>query len=341
MIADKNILVLGGSGSIGRTLVTHFLDDDPDVIRIFDNNESGMADLKRGLDDDRCRFLIGDIRDKDRLARAMDGVDVVVHTAAMKHVDLSEYNPFEAVKTNVVGLQNAIDTAIDSGVRRMVFTSSDKAVYPANTMGTTKLLGEFLVTAGNKYSGGRDIRLTSVRFGNVVDSSQSVVPLFRRQIQEGGPIELTDRRMTRFFLTYKDIANLVTDALVNTRGGEVFVRKMPAVRIEDLAEAMVETVAPRYGHDPSDITTEVVGRRIGETYHEKIMTERESNRAVENDAMYAVLPESQDNGGYLEHDGIEGFRPAEDIVRSSEDAEKLDKEGILDLLEKGDVIEEG
>lgn len=171
MITGKNVLVTGGAGSIGRVLVRRLLDQDPNVIRIFDQSEPSLAALKADLDDERCRFLAGNIRDKDRLERAVDGIDIVVHTAAMKHVDLSEYNPFEAVKTNVIGVQNLIDVAINADVDRFVFTSSDKAAHPANTMGTTKLLGEKLVTAANKYSGGHDIRLASVRFGNVINWS--------------------------------------------------------------------------------------------------------------------------------------------------------------------------
>jgi len=340
MLTGRNILVTGGAGFVGRTLVERFLEHDPNVVRIFDNSEPGLVQLERSLDDDRCRFLMGNIRDKDRLQRAMEDIDIVVHTAAMKHVDISEYNPFEAVKTNVVGLQNVIDTAIDTSVRRLVFTSSDKAVNPANTMGTTKLLGEKLVIAGNKYSGRADINLACVRFGNVIDSSGSVIPLFWEQIREGGPVTLTDPRMTRFFLTQDDLVELVTDALELTEGGEVFIHKMPSVRIEDLAEAMIETLAPDYGHDPDDVPIEVTGRRVGETFHEHLMTEWEAQRTVENADLYAILPETGENG-YLSHEGLEGFGPAEDITRSSEEARTLDKDEVVELLRTGDILEVG
>ena len=332
MITDKNVLVTGGCGSIGRILVRRLLTRDPKVIRILDQSEPGLAALRKTLDDDRCRFLIGNVRDKDRLTRAVNGVDIVVHTAAMKHVDISEYNPFEAVKTNVMGLQNLIDASIDAGVDRFVFTSSDKAANPANTMGTTKLLGERLVTAANKYSGGYDIRLASVRFGNVINSSQSVIPVFREQIENGGPVTLTDPRMSRFFLTHDDVAKLVTGAIEHTNGGELFLHKMDAIRIEDLAEAMIQALAPKYGYKPVEIEITETGRRVGETLDETILTTREMSRTLENESLYAVLPEQSGENGYLNHDGINGFKPVDSVVRSSEDADKLTRDEILELL---------
>jgi UDP-N-acetylglucosamine 4,6-dehydratase len=333
MIDGKTVLITGG-GSVGKFLTRRFLSEGADTVRVLDNDEPRLARLKKEIDDERCRYLAGDVRDKDRLKRAVKNVDLVVHTAAMKHVDICEYNPFESVKTNVVGLQNLIDASIESSVERFVFTSSDKAVNPANTMGTTKLLGEKLVTAANKHKGRQNLLFTSVRFGNVIGSSGSVVPVFRRQIREGGPVTLTDSRMTRFFLTYEGLGELIEDAARNTRGGEVFVRKMEAVRIEDLAEAMIEKVAPEYGHDPGNIEVETTGRRLGETFHEEIITERESHRTVESDNLYAVLPESGPNG-YLDHDGLNGFGPAEEITRSSDEAEKLRKKDITRLLDLG------
>lgn len=334
MISGRNVLLIGG-GSVGRSLARRFLERDPAVLRILDNNEPNIADLKTTLDSDRCRYLVGDVRQEERLLRAMEDIDVVVHTAAMKHVSICEYNPFEAVKTNVLGIQNVVDAAIDAGVERVVFTSSDKAVNPANTMGTTKLLGEKLITAGNKHSGRPDLRLSSVRFGNVINSSQSVVPLFIDQIRSGGPVTLTDERMTRFFLTYDDVSDLVMQATTKTQGGEVFIYKMPAVRIEDLAEAMIDVLAPRFGHDPADIDIELIGRRPGETFHEEIMTLRESKRAYENDSLFAIRPETTE---YLSFEETGEFQPAEDIIRSSEHAEKLPKEEITTLLEQAGAL---
>lgn len=330
MINGNTVLLTGGAGSVGRSLIPRLLDHDPRTLRILDSNESGLASLKSDISDKRCRFFAGNVRDSDRLARAMSGVDIVIHTAAMKHVDICEYNPFEAVKTNGLGLQNVIDAAVDASVDRFVFTSSDKAVHPANTMGTTKLLGEKLVTAGNTYSGGSDIDLASVRFGNVIKSSQSVIPLFTEQISEGGPVTLTDKRMTRFFLTYDDVFDLVTGALEKTAGGEVFVYKMPAIRIVDLAEAMIETFGPQYGYAPEDVEIDIIGPRPGETFHEEVMTERESRRAYENGSMYAILPEATD---VRDPEPPEGFSEVSDLVLSSKNAEKLSKSEIVSLLE--------
>lgn len=332
MIMDKNVLVTGGAGSVGQTLVRRFLELNSGIIRILDQSEPALAALKAELENKRCRFLAGDIRDKDRLARAVENIDIVVHTAAMKHVDISEYNPFEAVKTNVVGLQNLIDVSIDAGVERFVFTSSDKAAHPANTMGTTKLLGEKLVTAANKHSGGQDIRFASVRFGNVINSSQSVIPVFREQIMEGGPVTLTDPKMSRFFLTYDDVAQLVVGALDHMKGGEIFIKKMDAIRIEDLAEAMIEAFAPDCGYDPGEIEITKTGARIGETFDEKILTKREVTRTIENESLYAIIPEQSNQNGYLKHEGITGFEPVDSVIRSSENAAKLTREQILELL---------
>lgn len=335
-IRGKKFLITGGAGSVGRTLLDRLIAGDADVIRVLDNHEPGLARLKSLYDDDQCRFLLGDVRDKDRLERAIQDIDVVVHTAAMKHVDISEYNPFEAVKTNVVGLQNVVDTAIDSSATRLVFTSSDKSVHPANTMGTTKLLGEKLVAAGNKYSGRSDLSLASVRFGNVLGSSESVVPLFREQIREGGPVTLTDERMTRFFITQEGISELVLEAATSMQGGEVFLHEMSAARIECLAESMVETLAPRHGYDPAEVDIEVVGRRVGETLHEKVMTEREAARAVKKGSVYAIPPETGADG-YLSHDGLKEYEPPGEIVRSSDQAEKLSQAEVTALLERAGV----
>ncbi|USZ71459.1 SDR family NAD(P)-dependent oxidoreductase [Natronosalvus halobius] len=335
MITGKNVLLTGGAGSVGRALIPKLLDQNPNVLRVFDNNEPGLAKIKSAGSDDRCRYLTGDVRDKDRLSRAMEEIDIVVHTAAMKHVDICEYNPFEAVKTNTLGLQNIVDTAIDAGAERVVFTSSDKAVNPANTMGTTKLLGEKLITAGNNHRGDRDLRLASVRFGNIINSSQSVIPIFTEQIREGGPVTLTDEQMTRFFLTYDDVFDLVTQAIEKTAGGEVFVYKMPAIKIEDLAKAMIETLAPQFGHDAAEIGIEVIGRRPGETFHEEIMTNREARRAYENETLYAIAPEMTE---FQAVDGVAEFKETSEIVLSSEHAPKLSKNEIVTLLEENDVL---
>lgn len=332
MIEGNNVLITGGAGSIGRALIPRLLQRNPDVIRIFDNNEPSLSSLQAELDDPRCRYLVGDVRDKDRLNRAIEDIDIVIHSAALKHVDLSEYNPFEAVKTNVVGLQNTVDLAIDSAVKRVVFTSSDKAVNPANTMGTTKLLGEKLVTAGNKHRGRRDLQLVSVRFGNVINSSQSVIPRFHQQIRNGGPVTLTDKRMTRFFLSYDELASLVDNAIKKTNGGEVFIYKMSAMRIIDLAEVMIEELAPEYGYEPDQMGIDIIGKRLGETLHEEIMTDREAERALENEELFSIPPETVDGDIFLSHEGIKGFEKSSGIIRSSDDAPWLKSHEIRNLI---------
>jgi len=328
VITEQEILVTG-AGSIGRSLIPRLLERNPERLRILDNDESRLARLQTQFDDDRLQFVVGDIRDNSCLERAMECIDAVIHTAAMKHVDVCQHDPYEAVKTNVIGLQNVVDTALNAGVERVVFTSSDKAVNPANAMGTTKLLGEQLISSRRIGSDRSELRLASVRFGNVINSSQSVIPLFADQIRSGGPVTLTDKRMTRFFLTYDDVFSLVMQSLDRARDGEVFVYKMPAIRIIDLANAMIETIAPEHGYDPSNIEIELIGPRIGETFHEEIMTEREINRAYETDSLYAIRPESASNDPA---DSLSDFTPATDIVRSSGDAEKLDKSEIVSLL---------
>lgn len=338
VLSEANVLVTGGAGSVGKALVPCLTDANVNVIRIFDNNEPSLASMKAELGNDRLRYLAGDIRDKPRLQRAMQDIDVVIHAAAMKHVDISEYNPFEAVKTNIVGLQNVVDTAIDMDIERVVYTSSDKAVNPANTMGTTKLLGEKLMTAGNKYSGRADLHLSSVRFGNVLGSSGSVVPIFEEQIHEGGPVKLTDPQMTRFFLTYDEMADLIVSAARLTEGGEVFVRKMTSIAIEDLAEAMIYELAPKYGHDPESVATEIIGRRVGETIHEEIMTDREAERAIESDTLYAIPPDNEADR-YLDYDGIDSFNPATDVVQSSRDVNLLDMDEIVTFLRTAGALE--
>ncbi|ELY48610.1 polysaccharide biosynthesis protein [Natronolimnohabitans innermongolicus] len=327
MISEQEIL-LTGAGSVGQSLIPRLLERHPTRLRVLDNDESRLAKLRAQFDDPRLEFLVGNVRDGDCLERAMTGFDDVIHTAAMKHVDVCQYDPYEAVKTNVVGVQNVVDAAVDANVERLVFTSSDKAVNPANAMGTTKLLSEQLVAA-HRARADHDLRLASVRFGNVINSSQSVVPRFAEQIRSGGPVTLTDERMTRFFLTYDDVFDLVSQSLERAYGGEIYVYKMPAIRIVDLANAMIEAIAPQYGYDSEEIEIELIGRRPGETFHEEIMTDREVDRAHETDSLYAIRPESV---GDERGDGLEEFTSATDVVRSSGDAEKLTQTEIVSLL---------
>jgi UDP-N-acetylglucosamine 4,6-dehydratase len=287
----KTILVTGGVGSIGAEIVKQLVDQKPKIVRIFDNNETELfhAGEKYGID--KVRLFVGDVRDKERLLLAMEDVDVVFHAAALKHVSLCEYNPFDAVKTNVTGTQNVIRSAMEKGVAKVIFISTDKAVNPTGVMGATKLLAERLMTAASYYTGEGASRFASVRFGNVLDSRGSVVPIFRKQIAAGGPVTVTDSRMTRFFMSIPEAARLVLTAGQMSTGGEVFVLKMPAIKIVDLALAMVGSAA---------IECKVIGRKGGEKLSEELITEEESTRAYENNEMFVILPQGHPLIGYPE-----------------------------------------
>jgi FlaA1/EpsC-like NDP-sugar epimerase len=242
------------------------------------------------LSDQRTRFFVCDIRSYDDLEPHFQDIDVVIHTAALKHVVLSERSPAQAVQTNIDGVQNVINAAKRRGVSRVMFTSSDKAVNPTNVMGTTKLMGERLITAANSSERSNRTIFASTRFGNVLGSRGSVVPIFKKQIAEGLPVTLTDTEMTRFVMSIEEAVHLVLDSCQQAIGGEVFVTKMAVVRICDLAQAMIEEFAPRYGRDPKDVELNVIGVKPGEKLYEELMSEEELRRAVELKDYFSVLP---------------------------------------------------
>lgn len=288
---DKNILVTGGTGSIGSEIVRRILRHNPKVVRIFSNDEDGQFNLDQELQGySNLRLLIGDVRDKERLKRATDSIDFIFHAAALKQVPLCEYNPFEAVKTNVIGTQNVIDVAIEENVGRLLTISTDKAVSPINVMGATKLLAERLTISANYYKGARQTIFSCVRFGNVLDSRGSVVPLFRDQLKKGGPLMVTDPDMTRFVMDIPQATELVLKVAEMAQGGEVFVLKMPALRVGDLAEVMIEELAPRYGFSPESIEVKITGGRPGEKNFEELMTQEEAANAYETEDMFILTP---------------------------------------------------
>lgn len=288
---NKSILVIGGSGSIGSVLVKELLKHDPHVVRVLDNNETGLFELYHDLQSKKIRPLVGDVRDKERIKRAMEGIDFVFHAAALKHVPLCEYNPFDAVKTNIIGTQNIMDAALDQDVEKVILISTDKAANPTNVMGATKLLAERLTISMNNYRGTRDTVFSCVRFGNVLNTRGSVIPLFKNQIIQGGPVTVTDPNMTRFMMTIQNAVNLVLKATEIAAAGETFILKMPVVKIGDLAKVMVEELAPKYGHDPKSIEIKNIGKRPGEKLYEELMTEHEAEYAYENEEMFAIIPE--------------------------------------------------
>ncbi len=293
-LKNKKILISGACGTVGRELVSVLLaeqDNAPESVIGIDNNESELFFLdQQYIEDRRASFYVTDIRDRESLGDRMREVDIVFHTAALKHVVLCERSPFDAVQTNIHGVQNIIATAENAGVEKVIFTSSDKAVNPTNVMGTSKLMGERLMTAaaGHRRNGGPVF--ASTRFGNVLGSNGSVIPIFHRQIAKGGPITLTHPDMTRFVMSVALSVRLIIESARVARGGEVFVTKMPVIRIEDLAQVMIDKLAPVYQLDPSDIGIREIGVKPGEKLYEELMSREETRRAVELDRYYAILP---------------------------------------------------
>ncbi len=278
---NSSVLITGGTGSFGKAFIQKLLSlpEGPRRIAIFSRDELKQSDLRQTMTDERLRWFLGDIRDKERLARALHGVDYVVHAAALKQVDTAEYNPFEFVKTNVLGSQNVIDASIDAGVKRVVALSTDKASSPINLYGATKLTADKLFIAANNYSTPSGTRMAVVRYGNVMGSRGSVIPLFRRLIAEGAPLPITDPRMTRFWITLDQAVDFVLDSFASMQGGELYVPRIPSMRMTDLAEAM----AP--GH-----ATRVIGIRPGEKLHEEMISAEDSYRTLLLSDRYVVTP---------------------------------------------------
>jgi len=288
----KKILVTGGTGCIGSGIVRSLLQYKPEVVRIFSNDEDGTFRMMEEFGKaSRCRFLVGDVRDKERLLLAMENIDIVYHAAALKHVPLCEYNPFESIKTNVLGTQNVIEAALSNGVDKVINISTDKAVNPTNTMGATKLLAEKLITDANFYKGRSKTIFSCVRFGNVFLSRGSVVPLFEEQIKQKRMITITDPNMTRFMMSKENTIDLVFKATLLAKGGEINILKMPVVKLEDLADVAMETYAQKYGYKTSEMEKKIIGLRPGEKMFEELMTEKEAEKAFETDDMLIIPPE--------------------------------------------------
>jgi UDP-N-acetylglucosamine 4,6-dehydratase len=304
-IKGKVVLVTGGTGSFGRTFISEVLArHDPAAVRIYSRDELKQSELVALLDDPRVRPLIGDVRDRERLTHAMREVDVVVHTAALKQVPICEYNPFEAVQTNVIGAENVVAAALANEVPKTLALSSDKAVNPVNLYGATKLCAEKIISQGNVYAGDLKSRFASVRYGNVVGSRGSVIPLFKQQA-EGGELTITDEAMTRFWITLQQAVAFVIACLGRMEGGEVFVPKIPSMRITDLADA----IAP-------DGRRRIIGVRPGEKINEVLVTPDESRHAVSFDDYFAIYPDFPfwARKGYPEGEELPpGFRYASDI----------------------------
>jgi len=283
-LSDKTILLTGGTGSFGKKFTEIALKEcNPKVIRIYSRGELKQQQMREQFkefhSDEKLRFFIGDVRDKNRLYRAMNGVDIVVHAAALKQVPTCEYNPIEAVKTNIDGAANIIDAAIDNKVKKVMALSTDKAVHPVNLYGATKLVAEKLFIQGNTYSGGRKTKFSCVRYGNVMASRGSVIPIFQEQ-KKNGTITITDNTMTRFWITQEHAVYFIIDCIERMKGGEIFVPKIPSMKIIDLAQA----IAPQ-----SEI--KITGIRPGEKIDEVLLTGEEARHAKEFDKYFVVEPE--------------------------------------------------
>ena len=316
---DKVLLVTGGAGSIGSEITKKILEYNPSVIRVLDNNETALFELEEELNSDKLRVFYGDVRDKDRLERAFDNVDIIFHAGALKHVPLCEFNPFDAVKTNIIGTQNVLDVALDRDVEKVIFVSTDKAVNPINVMGATKLLAERLTISANHYTGDKETVFSCVRFGNVLNSRGSVIPVFKNQIKNGGPVKITDKDMTRFIMGIPEAVELILKAGQKADGGEIFILKMPATNIMDLAEVMIENLANIYNHNPEEIGIEIIGKRVGEKMYEELMTADESIYAIDDGELFILNSNSQENlNNTMEY--------------NSDYVDKLSKDQISDII---------
>lgn len=302
---NKTILITGGTGSFGKKFTEIILNEyTPKKVIIFSRGELKQAQMKSLFkNDSRLRFFIGNVRDKERIYRAFDGVDIVIHAAALKRVPECEYNPFEAIKTNIMGAQNIINAAIDKGVEKVVALSTDKAVHPINLYGATKLCSDKLFTAGNAYVGEKKTKFSVVRYGNVMGSRGSVIPFFK-QMKSTGELPITDKRMTRFWITLEEGVKLVLTALDTMKGGEVYVKKIPSMRVVDLATA----IGPK-------CRQKEVGIRPGEKLHEVMITKADARHTLEFEEYFIIEPEYNwwDKKSYPN-----GKRVREDFIYSSD-----------------------
>jgi len=342
IIRDKLVLIIGGTGSIGETLVSTLLENSfPKQIRIYSRDETKQFFLQKKLERyrEKLRFFLGDIRDKERLNRAMQDVDIVFHLAALKHVVACEYNPFEAIKTNVLGIQNLIEVCIENNIEKVIFTSTDKAATPCNTMGVTKLLGEKLMTAANFYKGSSKTVFYSVRFGNVLGSRGSIIPLVEDQIKNEHPITLTHKDMTRYIMSINKAINLIIETLKIAQGGEVFVLKMDCIKIVDLLDVLINHFTKTYNKSSAKIQIKEIGLFSGEKMYEELFSIEESYRTFEIEDIFIIFPqitELFENIDLSKYKDIKKF----DIKKAfnSKDAQFLSKEEILDFLMDSNVI---
>ena len=319
VLKNASILITGGTGSLGKSLINHLLNNsDARRIIIFSRDELKQQALRIAYgENDRLRFFLGDIRDQQRLTRAMHGVDFVFHAAALKQVDTGEYNPMEFIKTNVIGSSNVIEACLDANVKRVVALSTDKASSPINLYGATKLTADKLFIAANTYGSSYGTKFSVVRYGNVMGSRGSVIPFFLEKSQMGQALPVTDRRMTRFWISIEEATKFVTNALLDMNGGELYVPKIPSFRITDLAQVI----------SPNSETVEI-GLRPGEKLHEEMISFDDSRRTVIEKNRYIVCPQWEDPAerGQLVPEGFE--------YRSDTNSEWLDPDSLKEIIAK-------
>lgn len=335
---DKRILVTGGTGSVGSAIVRNLLQYEPRQIRVLSRDESKQYNLFHELKGDpRVRLLVGDVRDKERVDYAMENVNLVFHAAAMKHVVSCENDPYEAVKTNVIGTQNVIECALKNKVDKIIGISTDKATDPVSVMGCTKLLAERIMLASFFYKGDKKTKACFVRFGNVLSTRGSVVPTFYNQIKQGGPLTVTDESMVRFFMSVDEAINLVLKAAAMMDDREIFVLKMPVFRIVDLAQAVIELYGPELGRNPKDVEIKIIGRKNGERIHEKLLSKDEATYAFETDDMFIITPVIGMDSNPRDFSAFKNARPAASKEYGTEGLPFLSVEEIKQKLVQDDA----
>ncbi len=329
ILGGKTVLITGGTGSFGKNFAKHILEHSTlKKLIIFSRDELKQSMMEKEIGDERLRFFIGDVRDLPRLQRAFHGVDIVVHAAALKQVPTLEYNPFEAVKTNIIGTQNVIEAAIDQGVERVLLVSTDKAAKPTNLYGSTKLCAEKLIVGGNVYSAG-NTKFSAVRYGNVVGSRGSIVEHLLKN-RGAKTVYITDERMTRFWLGLEDAFRIVLFGLTHMEGGELFVPKAPTMKVSDLFDLVVPGVK-----------REVIGIRPGEKIHEILLTHEESRHSIELDEYYVVIPEFRELASIdrMAKYSVKGKDlPPEFQFTSENAARKLSNKQLMQIIERLEVM---
>lgn len=329
MFDGKKILITGGTGSLGTALTKKLLETDVETIRIFSRDEWKQVKMRSDITDERLRFFIGDVRDKDRLSRALKDVNIVIHAAALKQMPVAEYNPFEAVKTNVIGTENLIESCMDNDVELVLAIGTDKAVSPVNTYGATKFLMERLFVSANFYKGDQKIKFLCVRYGNVLGSRGSIVPVFVNQIKTGKKITVTDPTMTRFNITMDEALNLIFRAMRNGKGGEVFVPKLKAYRVGDMKDAIIEGLN-------SNIESEIISIRPGEKIHEFLINNDELRNTFENDDDYVIIDKQLQDSDFNKENTL--VPTTLRYPYSSDKVELLTKEELKEILIKDKKI---